>query len=86
MESRISSYKEYLNKQQGKCSTLQSQLDKAKQDQIDLTERITSILEAQIIIQQVAISTQALVIFKIESIVNKVIQSVFPDYSFKLEY
>jgi len=86
VESRLSSYKEYLNRQQGKYSTLQSQLTKATQDQKMLADRITSIMEAQVVIQQVAIQTQALVIFKIESIVNRVLQAVFPEYSFKLEY
>lgn len=82
----ISQYKDYLNRQLGKRDTLQTQLTLAEASVLSLTQRAKDILDAQVIIQQVAVNTQAGLVFRIENIVNKVLQSVFPEYSFTLVY
>ena len=45
-----------------------------------------SIIEAQTIIQKIAVETQTQLRFKIEDIVNKILETTFPEYSFELEY
>lgn len=82
----VSQYKDYLNKQIGKRDTLQSQLEIAKESVVSLTKRAKDILDAQVIIQQVAVNTQAGIVFRVNEIVNKVLQAVFPEYSFELVY
>lgn len=82
----IAKYKEALQQEKGKQSILQKQLLQYTQIKAALEERAKAIQEAQLYIQKVAIETQAKVVVKIEAIVNKVIQTVFPDYSFELKY
>jgi DNA repair exonuclease SbcCD ATPase subunit len=48
--------------------------------------RIKYIEEAQKVIQEVAMATQSQIVYRIEDIVNKVLQTTFPTYSFQLMY
>lgn len=82
----IAKYKEALQQEKGKQSILQKQLTEALSTKDVLENRAKAIQEAQLYIQKVAVETQAKVVVKIEAIVNKVIQTVFPDYSFELKY
>ena len=83
---RITQYKEALQREKGKQSVLQKQLEQFVSTRETLENRAKAIQEAQLYIQKVAVETQAKVVVKIEAIVNKVIQTVFPDYSFELKY
>jgi len=83
---RITPYREYIQKKLGERELLQKQLDGANDKKTALAERIVSIIEAQKVIQAVAMETQSQMVFRIEDIVNKVMASVFPDYTFKLEF
>ena len=83
---RFTQYKEALQKERGKQSVLQKQLEQYVSTRETLEQRAKDIQEAQLYIQKVAVETQAKVVVKIEAIVNKVIQTVFPDYSFELKY
>lgn len=82
----IAKYKETLQQEKGKQSILQKQLTEALSTKDVLENRAKAIQEAQLYIQKIAVETQAKVVVKIEAIVNKVIQTVFPDYSFELKY
>ena len=83
---RITQYKEAIQREKGKQSVLQKQLEQFVSTRETLENRAKAIQEAQLYIQKVAVETQAKVVVKIEAIVNKVIQTVFPDYSFELKY
>lgn len=61
-------------------------LEEAKKRLTLLQHRTIDIAEAQRVIQTVAMATQQQVVFRIEEIVNRVIQAVFPEYSFSLTY
>lgn len=82
----INKYKEALQREKGKQSVLQKQLEQFVSTRETLENRAKAIQEAQLYIQKVAVETQAKVVVKIEAIVNKVIQTVFPEYSFELKY
>jgi DNA repair exonuclease SbcCD ATPase subunit len=84
--TNLSSYRDYCNKQSGKRDILSKQLADAKAQLDALNSRTIAIAELQLIIQEVAMATQANVVFRINSIVNKVLQSVFPTYSFDLSF
>ena len=82
----ITKYKEALQREKGKQSVLQKQLEQFISTREALEDRAKAIQEAQLYIQKVAVETQTKLVVKIEAIVNKVIQTVFPDYSFELKY
>ena len=86
MAVRIDKYKDFTTRKLGERSLLQKQLSEAEEHKVYLTNRAKAILEAQAIIQKIAVETQTQLRFKIEDIVNKILETTFPDYSFELEY
>lgn len=82
----IADYEKVLHTKQGEKSLLEKQLTSASDEIESLKKRIPFVEEAQLIIQKVAMATQQQIVFRIEDIVNKVLQSTFPDYSFELAY
>ena len=59
---RVSQYKEALQREKGKQSVLQKQLEQLISTRQTLEERAKSIQEAQLYIQKVAVETQAKVV------------------------
>jgi DNA repair exonuclease SbcCD ATPase subunit len=84
--SNIAKYKDFTTRKLGERSLLQKQLSEAEEHKVYLTNRAKAILEAQTIIQKVAVETQTQLRFKIEDIVNKIFETTFPDYTFELDY
>lgn len=82
----ISAYKDKLNRQLGKKEVIAKQLETATVEHGVLLKRIEGITQAQVIIQKVATETQQLMVIRIEDIVNKVLATVFPEYTFKLDF
>lgn len=86
MAVRISDYEKVVQKKRGEYELLKRNLDEAEGKVDSYKALLESILEAQKVIQTVAVATQSLVVFRINEIVNKVIQAGFPEYSFELSY
>ena len=86
MAVRIAQYKDFTTRKLGERSLLQKQLEEAQAHHVYLNARALSIIEAQTIIQKIAVETQTQLRFKIEYIVNKILETTFPEYSFELEY
>ena len=86
MAVRIAQYKDFTTRKLGERSLLQKQLEEAQAHHVYLNARALSIIEAQTIIQKIAVETQTQLRFKIEDIVNKILETTFPEYSFELEY
>jgi DNA repair exonuclease SbcCD ATPase subunit len=85
--STIAKYKEALQKQKGKQETLQAQLQKAQDAQASLLLRRDAIEWTQQLIQRTAVETQQLLVLRIEDIVQKTMDAVFPDiYKFSLQF
>lgn len=82
----IAQYKDFTTRKLGERSLLQKQLGEAQDNLTYLKDRAKSIIEAQTIIQKIAVETQTQLRFKIEDIVNKILETTFPEYSFELEY
>ena len=86
MAIRIDEFEKVIQQKRGEYNLVKKQLDTA-QDNVDKYKvLLDSILEAQKVIQTVAVATQSSVVFRINDIVNKVIQAGFPEYSFELKY
>lgn len=86
MAVRIEDFDREATKKRGEYDLVQRSLTQAKLAVEDLRTELDSILEAQRVIQTVAVATQSSIIFTINDIVNKVIQAGFPEYSFELKY
>jgi DNA repair exonuclease SbcCD ATPase subunit len=84
--NNIAKYKDFTTRKLGERSLLQKQLSEAEEHKVHLTNRAKAIIEAQTIIQKIAVETQTQLRFKIEDIVNKILETTFPDYTFELEY
>ena len=84
--NNIAKYKDFTARKLGERSLLQKQLEEAQAHHVYLNARALSIIEAQTIIQKIAVETQTQLRFKIEDIVNKILETTFPEYSFELEY
>lgn len=84
--NNIAKYKDFTTRKFGERSLLQKQFSEAEEHKVYLISRAKSILEAQAIIQKIAVETQTQLRFKIEDIVNKILEATFPDYTFELEY
>jgi len=82
----LDQYKSAIERKRGELDLVSSQLTTAKEYLASASKRIVAISEAQKIIQDVAVATQSQIVYRIEDIVNKVIQTVFPEYSFELSY
>ncbi len=82
----LDQYKSAIERKRGELDLVSSQLATAKDYLASASKRIVAISEAQKIIQDVAVATQSQIVYRIEDIVNKVIQTVFPEYSFELSY
>lgn len=82
----LDQYKSAIERKRGELDLVSSQLATAKDYLVTASKRIVAIAEAQKIIQDVAVATQSQIVYRIEDIVNKVIQTVFPEYSFELSY
>ena len=82
----LDQYKSAIERKRGELDLVSSQLTTAKDYLATASKRIVAISEAQKIIQDVAVATQSQIVYRIEDIVNKVIQTVFPEYSFELSY
>ena len=82
----LDQYKSAIERKRGELDLVSSQLATAKDYLATASKRIVAIAEAQKIIQDVAVATQSQIVYRIEDIVNKVIQTVFPEYSFELSY
>ena len=86
MAIRIEEFEKVIQQKRGEFNLIKKQLNTA-QDNVDKYKvLLDSILEAQKVIQTVAVATQSSVVFRINDIVNKVIQAGFPEYSFELKY
>lgn len=79
-------YADKIKKARWEKDRLSTELEKATAEQTYLTERQNFILEAMVAIQQVAMETQQALIIHLEDIVNKVLQTCFPEYSFKMDF
>jgi len=86
MAIRIDQFEKELNQKRGEFEHIKKNLAECER-RISLNkERQKYLIEAQKIIQDVAVSTQSSIVFRINEIVNRVIQAVFPEYSFELKY
>jgi DNA repair exonuclease SbcCD ATPase subunit len=86
MAIRITQYEQEVARKQGEFDLIQRNLASAKKAVGELKVLLDNILEAQRVIQTVAVTTQSSIVFRINDIVNKVIQAGFPEYSFELKY
>lgn len=86
MAIRITQYEQEVARKQGEFDLIQRNLATAKKAVGELKVLLDNILEAQRVIQTVAVTTQSSIVFRINDIVNKVIQAGFPEYSFELKY
>jgi len=86
MAVRIDQFEKELNQKRGEFEHIKKNLAECER-RISLNrERQKYLIEAQKIIQDVAVSTQSSIVFRINEIVNRVIQGGFPEYSFELAY
>ena len=86
MAVRIDQFEKELNQKRGEFEHIKKNLAECER-RISLNrERQKYLIEAQKIIQDVAVSTQSSIVFRINEIVNKVLQGGFPEYSFELVY
>lgn len=86
MAVRITDFEREVQRKRGEYDLIKRNLDSHKTNVASYKNLLESILEAQKVIQAVAIATQSKVVFRINDIVNKVIQAGFPEYSFELSY
>lgn len=86
MAVRIADFEREVQRKRGEYDLIKRNLDSYKTNVASYKNLLESILEAQKVIQAVAIATQSKVVFRINDIVNKVIQAGFPEYSFELSY
>jgi len=86
MAIRITQCEQEVARKQGEFDLITRNLATAKKAVGELKVLLDDILEAQRIIQTVAVTTQSSIVFRINDIVNKVIQAGFPEYSFELKY
>ena len=86
MAIRIEEFEKVIQQKRGEFNLIKKQLNTAQDNVEKYKVLLESILEAQRVIQTVAVATQSSVVFRINDIVNKVIQAGFPEYSFELKY
>ena len=79
-------YADKIKKARWEKDRLSTELQKATDEKTHLAQRQDFILEAMVAIQETAMETQQALIIHLEDIVNKVLQTCFPDYSFKMEF
>src|SRR5574344_1281975 len=79
-------YADKIKKARWEKDRLSTELQKATDNKTYLAQRQDFILEAMTVIQEVAMETQQALIIHLEDIVNKVLQTCFPEYSFKMEF
>jgi len=82
----IEQIQSYIDRETGKRDVLNETITAEESRVKVLSDRTGSILQAQALIQKVAMSTQQLVIVRINDIVNKVIQTCAPEYTFKMDF
>lgn len=82
----INQIKAAVDRLSAKRDLMQEQLMKSTAEKEELEKRTAHILEAQKVIQDTAMETQQLIRVHLEDIVNKVLQTSFPEYSFKMNY
>jgi|WetSurMetagenome_2_1015567.scaffolds.fasta_scaffold24304_7 DNA repair ATPase RecN len=82
----ISKVKTVVMQLSAKREVLTDKLTADKIKKIELEKRIKAVTEAQVLIQKTAVETQQLIKIHLEDIVNKVLQTCFPEYSFKMDY
>lgn len=86
MESSLA-YRSRIDKARGMKSTISRKLEEAEQKKALLLKRQIAVEFAQAIIQQVARETQESVRVHLEDIVQKCLDTVFPDeYTFKMDF
>lgn len=87
MESRIAPYASLLERAKGKREAVTSQLDDLRNKRDILIKRQEAIELVQALIQKVAMETQEQVRVHLEDIVQKCLDSVFPDeYTFRMDF
>lgn len=87
MGTRIDQYKALIQRKRGQEDTLKEQKAQAEASLTSSIARRESIELLQTAIQKAAVDTQARLILHIESIVNKLLGTVFADtYEFKLDF
>ena len=79
-------FEKELQQKRGEYNLIYKTLEESKERISSLKTLLESTLEAQKIIQAVAVATQSKIVFRINNIVNRVIQAGFPEYSFELKY
>jgi DNA repair exonuclease SbcCD ATPase subunit len=85
--TRIEQYKALIQRKRGQEDTLKGQKAQAETSLAANVERRASIELLQTAIQKAAVDTQARLVLHIESIVNKLLGTVFADtYEFKLDF
>ena len=86
MAVRIEDFERETEQKRGEYNRIKTTLESSKDRVSSLASLLEATLEAQRVIQAVAVATQSKIVFRINDIVNKVLQTVFPEYSFKLMY
>lgn len=82
----ITDFEKETQRKRGEYDLISRTLEESKERVSSLKTLLESTLEAQKVIQAVAMTTQSKIVFRINDIVNKVIQAGFPEYSFDLKY
>lgn len=82
----ITDFEKETQRKRGEYDLISRTLEESKESVSSLKTLLESTLEAQKVIQAVAMTTQSKIVFRINDIVNKVIQAGFPEYSFDLKY
>jgi len=82
----IEECRSFIDREHGKQEILKQNLQSVKKIKISCEKRVKGITEAQVLIQKVAVETQQQIKVHLEDIVNKIMQTSFPDYSFSMEY
>jgi DNA repair exonuclease SbcCD ATPase subunit len=82
----LADYRAYIEREKGKRSVIETQLNSNRKRKQFLELRTKAVIEAQVLIQQTAVETQQLIKVHLEDIVNKVLQTCFPEYTFDMKY